>query len=237
MATSEYLIQEWNERFSGKDPVNVLEFFLDYFTDSIAFSSSMGAEDQVITAMIAGINPKTRIFTLDTGRLFPETYDLIQSTSDRYKMKIEVLFPDAKKVEAMVSESGVNLFYDSIEKRKHCCQIRKMEPLKRVLSGLQAWISGIRKGQSVTRTSIDTVEWDEANSLVKINPLAHWTEEEVWDFIHQKKVPFHPLHTKSFPSIGCQPCTRAILPGEDIRAGRWWWENPDTRECGLHVKG
>lgn len=223
-------------RFSQAPAGEILAFFAREYEGDIVFSSSMGAEDQVITAMIAGITPAIPVFTLDTGRLFPETYDLIENTNVRYQLKIDILFPEYQQVEKMVKEKGINLFYHSVENRKQCCHIRKMEPLHRALKGVKAWITGIRKEQSVTRTGIQVVEWDEGNGLVKINPLANWTEEEVWNYIHKEKVPYHALHDHGFPSIGCQPCTRAILKGEDVRAGRWWWENPDSRECGLHVK-
>ncbi|MCX6269905.1 MAG: phosphoadenylyl-sulfate reductase [Bacteroidetes bacterium] len=229
-------VDTWNRQFEQNDASGILTFFLQYFGGKIAFSSSMGAEDQVITHMISRINPKTSIFTLDTGRLFPETCDLIQSTGVRYGINIKVYFPDTAKVEEMVTGKGINLFYESVENRKLCCHIRKIEPLKRAFSGLSAWVSGLRKSQSVTRNGIQTVEWDETNRLVKINPLASWTEEQVWNYIKENKIPYNPLHSKGYPSIGCMPCTRAIFPGEDIRAGRWWWENSDSRECGLHVK-
>ncbi len=229
-------ILELNERFSNAEPIELLTFFLDKYQDKIALASSLGAEDQVLTQMVLSISKDARIFTLDTGRLFPETYDLIDRTCKKYKTKLEVYFPKSEAVQNMVEAKGINLFYDSIENRKECCYNRKLEPLKRAFSGLDAWICGLRAEQSVTRTDIKVVEWDENNNIVKINPLAKWTEKEVWDYIKEKGIPYNPLHDKGYPSIGCQPCTRAILPGEDIRAGRWFWENPDTKECGLHKK-
>ena len=229
-------IKALSEKFKDKDPQEIIAYFTGLFKDRIALSSSMGAEDQVLTEMVISVSPDTKIFTLDTGRLFPETYDLIDRTSKKYKTKIEVYFPSAKKVQQMVNEKGINLFFESVENRKLCCNIRKIEPLKRAFEGLDAWICGLRAEQSVTRQNIGVVEWDENNQLVKINPLAFWSENMVWDYIKQKRIPYNPLHDKGFPSIGCYPCTRAIELGEDVRAGRWWWENPETKECGLHKK-
>lgn len=229
-------ISTLNASLEGASPQEVLTQVLQKFGDKIALSSSLGAEDQVLTDMLMKINPQARIFTLDTGRLFPETYDLIDRTSRKYKTKIEVFFPEHQKVEKMVNEKGINLFYESVENRKFCCHLRKIEPLQRAFAKLDAWICGLRAGQAVTRKDIALVEWDENNGLVKVNPLASWSEEQVWAYIHEHKVPYNVLHDKGFPSIGCQPCTRAVQPGEDVRAGRWWWENPDTKECGLHKR-
>jgi len=225
-----------NDQFKEADPIEVLTYFINKYGDKIALSSSLGAEDQVLTQMVMSVSDKARIFTLDTGRLFSETYELIDRTSKKYKTKLEVFFPQADAVQKMVQAKGINLFYDSIENRKECCYHRKLEPLKRAFEGLDAWICGLRAEQSVTRTDIQVVEWDENNNIVKINPLANWTEKQVWDYIKEKGIPYNPLHDKNYPSIGCQPCTRAILEGEDIRAGRWYWENPETKECGLHKK-
>lgn len=223
-----------NERFSGKNAEEVLTFFLTEYKGHIALASSLGIEDQVLTDMICQIAPETRIFTLDTGRLFPETYSLIERTNLTYGIKIELFFPDYREVEKMVTEHGVNLFYESIEKRRLCCHVRKLEPLKRAFQGLQVWICGLRHEQSVTRTDNRTIEWDENNKLIKINPLIDWTESQTWEYIKKRGVPYNKLHDQGFPSIGCQPCTRAIQPGEDVRAGRWWWEDPLHKECGLH---
>jgi phosphoadenosine phosphosulfate reductase len=225
-----------NKELENASPQDIIQRVLTVFGAKIALSSSLGAEDQVLTDMLIKTDPKARIFTLDTGRLFPETYDLIDRTSRKYKTKIEVFFPDHQKIQAMVNSKGINLFYESVENRKECCHLRKIEPLQRAFSALDAWICGLRASQAVTRQNIDVIEWDENNQLVKINPLAKWTEEEVWEYIHSNKVPYNVLHDKGFPSIGCQPCTRAIEPGEDVRAGRWWWENPETKECGLHKR-
>jgi phosphoadenosine phosphosulfate reductase len=229
-------LQQLNDRFATSGAEDILAYALAHFGKKISFASSLGAEDQVITHMIAGIDKEARIFTLDTGRLFPESYDLIHNTNSRYGIRMEVKFPDAGKVESMVNEKGINLFYDSIENRKRCCNIRKIEPLGRALSGMEAWITGLRREQSVTRAHMEIFQWDEVNGLIKVNPLIEWSEEAVWEFIKTNKVPYNTLHDKGFPSIGCQPCTREVLPGEDVRAGRWWWEHPDTRECGLHKK-
>jgi phosphoadenosine phosphosulfate reductase len=229
-------INEWNERLAKASAEEVLSFFNEKFESSVCLSSSMGAEDQVLTHMVTAINPEFKIFTLDTGRLFPETLNLIQKTRDRYKTNIEVYFPDYKLVQQMVRDKGINLFYESVENRKLCCQIRKLEPLKRALEGMKAWITGIRKDQTINRFNTSVVEWDEGNSLVKINPLYRWSEKMVWEYIHKHQIPYNELHDKGFPSIGCQPCTRAIAPGEDTRAGRWWWEDQGHKECGLHIK-
>ncbi len=233
----EFIVQEHNVKLKGSSPEEVLNYFLTEYKGNIAFASSLGAEDQVVTHMIVSIDPSAKIFTLDTGRLFPETYDLIDRTNSRYKIKMEVYFPAAKKVEKMVWEKGINLFYESIENRKLCCHIRKIEPLHRALEGFDFWITGLRREQSVTRNNNAVVELDNNNhGRIKINPLINWTEKQVWDYIEKHKIPYNKLHDKGFPSIGCQPCTRAIEPGDDLRAGRWWWEHPELKECGLHQK-
>lgn len=227
-------IDSLNDRFKKASPQEVLAFFLEEYKGKIALSSSLGAEDQVLTDMVAKVDKETRIFTLDTGRVFPETYKLIDDTNKKYDIKIEVFFPDHNQVEKMVKEKGINLFYESIENRKLCCKIRKLEPLKRAFQELDVWICGLRKDQSITRFNSKLVEWDEQNGLIKINPLINWKESEVWDYIKENEVPYNELHDKGFPSIGCQPCTRAVKPDEDVRAGRWWWEEPEHKECGLH---
>lgn len=228
---------EINQLLQGKPAEEVITWFLKDFNGKVALSTSLGAEDQALTYMISQVDKTADVFTLDTGRLFPETYDLIDLTSKKYGISIRVMFPDAARVEAMVNEKGINLFYDSIENRKLCCHIRKIEPLKRAFSGLDAWICGLRREQSVTRKDMQLVEWDENNGLIKVNPLIDWTEEQLWSYLKLNFIPYNKLHDAGFPSIGCQPCTRAVMPGEDVRAGRWWWENPETKECGLHKKG
>lgn len=229
-------IQKLNAEFKGKSPEEVIQFAVEKFGDKIALSTSLGAEDQALTYMLVNINKDTRIFTLDTGRVFPETYDLLSRTSKKYKKDIEIFFPEKDLVQQMVKEKGINLFYDSIENRKRCCHIRKIEPLQRAFKGLDAWICGLRAEQAVTRSDAQVFEWDQVNNIVKINPLVDWTEEQLWEYIKQHKIPYNKLHDKGYPSIGCQPCTRAIMEGEDVRAGRWWWEQPDTKECGLHKR-
>ncbi|MDR1414808.1 MAG: phosphoadenylyl-sulfate reductase [Odoribacteraceae bacterium] len=227
-------IEQLDRQLADAAPEELLRQLLARFEGRVALSSSLGLEDQALTDMIARLAPATRVFTLDTGRLFPETYRLIDRTNKRYGIHIDVLFPDRQQVEAMVREHGVNLFYDSIDKRKACCRARKLEPLARAFLGLDAWICGLRREQSVTRQQARRVEWDEANNLVKINPLIDWSEEEVRAYIAAHDVPYNRLHDEGFPSIGCEPCTRAVEPGEDLRAGRWWWESPLHKECGLH---
>ncbi|MEI6764384.1 MAG: phosphoadenylyl-sulfate reductase [Bacteroidota bacterium] len=227
-------INQLNEQLRDASAEEVLECVIKQFNGKICFASSMGAEDQVLTAMIAAINPATHIFTLDTGRLFNTTLSLIGNTRERFNVRIDVLFPEAAAVEKMVNEKGVNLFYESVENRKLCCNIRKVVQVRRALVGMDAWISGLRREQSVTRAHMNIVEWDEEFGLVKINPLISWTEEQVWEYIRKNNIPYNPLHDNGFRSIGCQPCTRAVKPGDDLRSGRWWWEDADKKECGLH---
>jgi phosphoadenosine phosphosulfate reductase len=214
---------------------DVVRLAWERFGRKAALSSSFGAEDMVLADMLMRVDSRGRIVTLDTGRLPQETYNVMDATRERYGAAIEVFFPQADAVQSMVAEHGVNLFYHSVDFRKLCCGVRKMEPLKRALAGLDAWITGLRREQSVTRTAVHKIEWDEPNQLIKINPLADWTADDVWKYIRENNVPYNALHDRGYPSIGCAPCTRAIQPGEDQRAGRWWWEHPETKECGLHV--
>lgn len=223
-----------NRKFQDSTPEETLSWFAANFGGKIAFSTSFGAEDQVIAHIIAGLNNQLKIFTLDTGRLFQETYDLLDITQKKYKLNIDVYFPDATQVEDMVRSKGINLFYENIENRHLCCNIRKIAPLKRALEGMGAWITGMRKEQSVTRANADLVEWDPVYKIIKINPLVKWTSEMVWQYIQDWKIPVNNLHSHGYPSIGCFPCTRAINPGDDVRSGRWWWELPEHKECGLH---
>jgi len=223
-----------NKELEGGTPQQALRRMLSEYKGRIILASSLGAEDQVLTDMITSIDPGTRIFTLDTGRMFQESYDLIEKTNEHYGINMEIYFPDAARVEEMVSKKGINLFYRSVENRKECCHIRKIEPLKRALKGMDIWITGLRRAQSVTRINNKMLEWDEGNGLLKLNPLIDWLEEDVWNYIRENNIPYHALHDKGFPSIGCLPCTRAVAPGEDVRAGRWWWEEPEKKECGLH---
>ena len=199
------------------------------------FASSLAAEDMVLTDLILRAKLPIKIFTLETGRLHKETLGMIDRVREVYGYEIEPYKPDAAAVEAYVSANGLNAFYDSVEMRKECCRIRKVEPLNRALAGNKAWITGQRRAQSATRTELAVQEDDAAHGMQKFNPLADWSEDDVWNYIRSNNVPYNPLHDKGYPSIGCEPCTRAIQPGEDIRAGRWWWENPESKECGLHV--
>ncbi len=204
------------------------------FPGQCVFSSSLGQEDQVITDAILKNNIPIRIFTLDTGRLFYETYDLLEKTNARYKTNIQVYFPVAPAVEEFVNTNGINGFYESVENRKRCCYIRKVEPLNRALAGAKVWVTGLRAEQSDNRHDMKLLEWDEIRQLWKFNPLIRWSFEEMMEYIKSHDVPYNPLHDRGFVSIGCAPCTRAIEPGEDARAGRWWWES-SKKECGLHA--
>lgn len=229
-------IEQLNEQLKGRSAVEVVDFFLKNYKGEIALSSSLGLEDQVLTDMVCSIDDSTRIFTLDTGRIFPETYSLMARTNAKYGIKLEIFFPDKELVEAMVREHDINLFYNSVELRKKCCQVRKLEPLSRAFAGLKVWICGLRRSQSLTREGMRVVEWDSMNNMIKVNPLIEWSEEDCWQYVEKHGVPYNKLHKQGFPSIGCQPCTRAIESGEDIRAGRWWWESPEQKECGLHKR-
>ncbi|UCG28758.1 MAG: phosphoadenylyl-sulfate reductase [Bacteroidales bacterium] len=229
-------IRELNDEFRNAGVKEILTYFISEYGNRIVFASSLGAEDQVLTDMITGIDPLVRIISLDTGRLFPETYDLIARTSEKYRINIELFFPDSGKVEDMVNRKGINLFYHSKENRALCCQIRKNDPLKRALKDFDIWICGLRKGQSLHRSDTELVEWDNQHEMIKINPLYNWTSDQVWQYIRKHKIPYNVLHDKGYPSVGCQPCTRAVLPGEGFRSGRWWWEKSDHRECGIHRK-
>jgi phosphoadenosine phosphosulfate reductase len=225
---------EYRNELKGMDAEGILKWTSDKFGSRVALATSFGAEDQVLTDLWIGLGGPARIFTLDTGRLFQETYDVMDATMKRYGLRLEVYAPNAEDLARLIEIDGPNLFYESVEKRKGCCAVRKTKPLAQALNGLEAWITGLRKEQSVTRTETEAIEWDEAHGLHKISPLHDWTEDQVWTYIREHKVPFNALHEKGFRSIGCAPCTRAVAPGEDVRAGRWWWENPEHRECGLH---
>ena len=225
------------EELEKKSAQELVKWALEAFGDKVALATSFGAEDVVLIDMMVKINPKTRIFTLDTGRLPQETYDVMEKIRQKYKINLEAFSPDTSETEEMITKNGPNLFYNSVEMRKLCCNVRKVKPLNRALSHLSAWICGLRREQSVTRAEVKKVEIDSAHhAIYKINPLADWTEKEVWDYIKKNNIPYNALHDKNYPSIGCAPCTRAVKPGEDVRAGRWWWENPETKECGLHCQ-
>jgi len=229
-------IEKLNNQLKDKDTIEVIKYFSETFGKKAAFSTSLSIEDQVITHMLFSINSKVKIFTLDTGRLPNETYSLIEKTREQYNIKIHIYFPNYRSVEKMVRARGINLFYNSIEDRKRCCYVRKIEPLKRALKNIEVWITGLRREQSITRQNIELIEYDSNYKLIKVNPLYNWTEAQVWDYIKKNNIPYNSLYDKNYLSIGCAPCTRAVQPGEDIRAGRWWWENPNTKECGLHIK-
>ena len=239
-ATSPKLTPELQAAVNQKR-ANVLQLLKDAIQEfgnqhEITFANSMGAEDMVLTDIIQREQLAIEIFSLDTGRLPVETYDLIAETEKTYNTKLKIFFPQAQAVEFYVRNNGINAFYESIELRKGCCYMRKVEPLHRALQGKKAWVTGMRAEQSATRTDLPFREFDESNKLEKFNPLSDWTEQEVWAYIRMFNVPYNKLHDQFYPSIGCAPCTRAIAMGEDVRAGRWWWENPDSKECGLHVK-
>lgn len=198
-------------------------------------ASSLAAEDMVLTDMILRAKLPITIFTLETGRLHRETLGVLDSIKETYGYEVKLYKPEQSAVDAYVQQNGLNAFYDSVEMRKECCRIRKVDPLNRALAGNKAWVTGQRRAQSTTRAELAVQEDDAAHAMTKFNPLADWSEEDVWNYIRVNKVPYNPLHDKGYPSIGCEPCTRAIQPGEDVRAGRWWWENPESKECGLHV--
>lgn len=222
------------EKLEGCEIFEVFTILEREFSNKIIFTTSLSAEDQIILNELNKLNTNIKVVTLDTGRLFPETYELIQKNKARFKKNIDVYFPNNIDVEKMVNEHGINLFFESVENRKLCCNVRKVIPLKRALAGYEIWINGLRKEQAETRKDLQIAEYDKNLNIIKINPLYNWTEGDVWAYIKENKIPYNNLHDKNYPSIGCQPCTRAISEGEDIRAGRWWWENPETKECGLH---
>lgn len=227
-------VKEIEELIKGKNAEDILKAIAVLQNERIVFSTSLSYEDQVITHFIFTHNLNISVFTLDTGRLFPETYSVLSSTLNRYKKPIQVFSPATVKVEELVTKKGPFSFYDSVENRKECCFIRKVEPLKRALAGKTIWITGIRAEHSEGRNDMPMVEWDESNQIIKVHPLLNWSMEDVKKEIKQFNIPYNPLHDKGFVSIGCQPCTRAIKEGEPFRAGRWWWEDNSKKECGLH---
>ena len=210
------------------------EIAADYSPAVLA--TSYGAEDMVLTDLICKHAPQIGIFTLDTGRLPKETYELMQTVKNHYQRDVQVYYPETAAIQSFVTHNGPNAFYDSVDMRKTCCGIRKVEPLGRALAGKKAWLTGMRRSQSVTRKELPVSEWDADHGLQKFSPLTDWSNGEVWKYIRAFAVPYNKFHDEGYASIGCAPCTRAITPGEDIRAGRWWWENPESKECGLHVK-
>jgi phosphoadenosine phosphosulfate reductase len=227
-------IQQLNENL--KTPQEVLKWSLDNLHPRIAMASSFGVEDVVVIDMMMKINQKARVFTLDTGRLNQETYDVMDEIRKKYNVDIEVMFPDQNEVEQMVRVNGMNLFYSSTGNRKLCCGIRKVHPLNRMLSALDGWITGLRADQTEVRLKANKLEVDDQHDgIIKVNPIIEWTWEQTWDYIKKNDIPYNKLHDRGFPSIGCEPCTRAIKSGEPLRAGRWWWESDSQKECGLHA--
>jgi phosphoadenosine phosphosulfate reductase len=227
-------LEDLKQQIQGLDPVAALSLLTNRFPEQIVFSTSFGWEDQVITHMIFTNNLSIKVFTLETGRLFPETYYVWNRTMEMYEKPIHAYYPNSELLEKMVNAKGPSSFYESVENRKECCGIRKVEPLKRALAGNKCWVTGIRAEQSVNRHDMHNLEWDEQNNLIKFHPIYDWTLDQVKEYIRIHNVPYNTLHDRGFPSIGCQPCTRAVQPGEDFRAGRWWWEDQSKKECGLH---
>ncbi len=219
----------------GLGIVESLKYIVDLYPGKVVFSTSFGWEDQVISHIIFKNDLPIKVFTLETGRLFPETYYVWNRTLEMYGKQIHAYYPNTQAVENLISSKGPSSFYESVENRKECCGIRKVEPLKRALAGNSVWITGIRADQSMNREHMDNVEWDEGNQLLKYHPIFDWTLEQVKEYIRENNIPYNPLHDKGFPSIGCAPCTRAVREGEDFRAGRWWWEDQSKKECGLHT--
>ena len=233
---TELQIKKIAEEMEDQSAMEVLKWAINAYAPKIALASSFGAEDVILIDMMVKIDKeKAKIFTLDTGRLNQETYDVMDAIRKKYGIQIEVYFPEQRETEEMVKIKGMNLMYESVENRKLCCEIRKVHPLNRALSKLDGWITGLRREQAITRANIYKLEIDSSHgNIVKINPLADWTNEMIWDYIHKNNVPYNKLHDSGYPSIGCEPCTRAVHRGEDPRAGRWWWENATQKECGLH---
>ena len=231
------ILDEFTTKLQDASAEDVLRWALSEFGRDVSLACSFGAEDVVLVDLIAKIDPSARIFVLDTGRLHQETYDVMQRHRERYGIEFEVFAPDTATLQSLLRTKGPNSFYESIDNRKECCGIRKVEPLRRALSDRRAWITGLRREQAVTRYNLAKIESDDAHGgILKLNPLADWTESQVWEYIRTHDVPYNALHDQGFPSIGCAPCTRAIRPGEDVRAGRWWWETPEQKECGLHTR-
>jgi len=230
-------LAECSRDLEGSTATEIVSWALERFESRLSLACSFQAEGSVLIDLMHRVRGNDfRVFTLDTGRLNQETYDCMDAIRERYGVKIEVFFPEAGAVEKLVRENGMNLFYDSVDLRKSCCAARKVEPLTRALKDLDAWMTGLRREQAVTRADVRKIEVDKDHGgIVKINPLVDWSHEEVWAYIRKNNVPYNRLHKQGYPSIGCAPCTRAVEPGEDLRAGRWWWENPNTKECGLHL--
>jgi phosphoadenosine phosphosulfate reductase len=228
------MIEELNTLASRKNPEEMLALAAEKFNGKIVFTTSFGYEDQVVSDMIFTNNLPVKVITLDTGRMFEETYKVWQRTREKYGAEIIPFFPESEDVEKLLQEKGPLSFYESLENRKECCYIRKVKPLKKALAGAECWITGLRASQSEVRSNLDFFMWDEGHQVIKFNPLLNWSLGEVIKYVHDRNVPYNALHDRGFVSIGCEPCTRAIQPGEDFRAGRWWWEQNSGKECGLH---
>ncbi len=229
-------LNDYAEQFDKSSSEQILKWASDKFAGKIIFSTALGPEAQVILDIMVKNSINIQIFTLDTGRLFNDTYELIAKTEEKYNTKIQVYFPKHEDVENMIKEQGINLFYKNQSNRKQCCYVRKIIPLERAMYGYDSWICGLRKGQSITRETVRCIEWDKKHQMIKINPLANWSEEEVWNYIRKHDVPYNKLHENGFKSIGCSCCTRKVKDGEHSRSGRWWWEPEDKKECGLHIQ-
>lgn len=229
------VVSELMIELKGKEIADQLRILVNRFPGEVVFSTSFGLEDQAITHFIAANKIPIRVFTLDTGRNFPETYSTWSRTIEKYNISIKSWHPDADTLQNFITENGPDSFYNSVDNRKQCCYIRKVEPLQKALKGNKIWITGIRAEQSNNRNDMPMLEWDEVNHMIKFHPLLSWTWGQVKQFVSRNDVPYNPLHDKGFVSIGCAPCTRAIKPGEDFRAGRWWWEDNSKKECGLHI--
>ncbi len=223
-----------NTIWKNESAQDLLMWAFKTFGREIILASSLGIQDQVLTDMIDQVKPDSEVFFLDTGRLHQQTYDTLEKSITRYRLKYKIYFPDNRDVEEFMRKEGPNCFFKTSALRKRCCEIRKLEPLKRALRGYKAWITGLQREQSISRSGVQKIEWDDLNNLIKINPLVDWGMNQVWDYVRTHDVPYNVLHDQGFPSIGCTPCTRAISPNESMRDGRWWWENTEKRECGLH---
>ena len=236
MPKDKYNLEEMNRELENKSPKDIIEYAINLLgVEKVTTASSLSIEDQMLTHIALGVNKESKVFILDTGRHFQSTYDVMDETQRKYGFKYEVYFPETKELEEFVRTYGPNTFYIDVANRKKCCEIRKTKPLKRALSNVDAWIVGLRREQGITRTDVPIVSFDETHGILKFSPLAKLSEDDVWAYIKENKVPFSELYNKGFRSIGCEPCTRAVKKGEDIRAGRWWWENPASKECGLHL--
>lgn len=230
------LATNWANHLADASAHELLNWAESQFGANLTLACSLGAEDMVLVDMLVHATSSPRIFVLDTGRLHEATYETMERARLKYGVEFEVYYPQTEPIQHLLRTKGPVSFYHSIENRKECCGLRKVEPLQRALRGRSAWITGLRRSQAVTRANLPKVEWDLDHQLYKLNPLADWTDAQVWEYVRVNGVPTNPLHAQGYPSIGCAPCTRAITPGEDIRAGRWWWESPEQKECGLHVR-